>query len=94
MAQKAFQELDAKNWRKVTASRMPLAVWRGCGNRSESLPDSWCVHRAVGDGLVQVDIAVADLDVESAVRAAAYPGFVMNRCALTSKVRQREQTSL
>ena len=54
------------------------------------LPESGRVHRSVGNRLVQIDVAVPNLDVESAVRIAADPSLVVNGRALTSKVGQRQ----
>jgi hypothetical protein len=50
------------------------------------LADSWCVHGTIADGLVQIDVTVADLDVETAFRVGACPCFVVDCCALASKV--------
>lgn len=52
----------------------------------DALSDARHMVCAVGNGLVQVHITVADLDVESAMGIAAYPSFVMNRSSLSPKV--------
>jgi hypothetical protein len=41
---------------------------------------------ATGDGLVEVDVAVPNLDVEAAVGVGADPGFIVNRGALASEI--------
>lgn len=43
--------------------------------------------------LVYVEVAVPDLDIVAAIGACAYPRFVVNRRALTSKIRQRHQVA-
>lgn len=48
------------------------------------------MRRTVGNGLVKIHIAVANFNVESAIRVAAYPSLVVNRRPLASKVRQGE----
>jgi hypothetical protein len=50
-----------------------------------------CVDSAAGDRLVDIEVAVTDLQVEAAVRVGADPGFEVNRRALASEVRQRDQ---
>jgi hypothetical protein len=42
---------------------------------------------AAGDGLVYVEVAVADFKVEAAVWVGADPGFEVNRRALAAEVR-------
>jgi hypothetical protein len=49
------------------------------------------IHAAGGNGLIKVDITVADLDVEPASGVDTYPGFVVDRRPLTAVVRQRHQ---
>jgi hypothetical protein len=56
------------------------------GSTNAVLAYAWCVHGTVADGLVQVDVTVADLDVETAFRVGACPCFVVDGCALASKV--------
>ena len=43
---------------------------------------------AVGDGLVNVEVTVADLEVEAAIGVGTHPGFVVNGRTLATKVRQ------
>ena len=57
---------------------------------AEKLSRARDVRRAVGDRLVQVHIAIADLYVESAIGVATYPGLVVDWRPLASEVRQGE----
>ncbi len=50
------------------------------------LTNARSVRGTVADRLVQVDVAIANLDVETAVRVGACPCFVVDGCALASKV--------
>ena len=75
------------------AKRHRGSAARGCAQCEEAigllvgrLTDAGHVSRAVGDGLVQIDIAVADFDVESAIGVAANPRLVVNGRALASEV--------
>ena len=45
-------------------------------------------------GLIDQDIAVANLDVEPAIRIRAYPCLVRDRRTLPAEVRQRHQITL
>jgi len=45
------------------------------------------------NGFINIDIAIPDLQVETAIRISANPGFVMNSCPLTAKIRQGYQVS-
>ena len=56
------------------------------GNTGRNLPDPGNVIGAGGDGLVQVDVAVADLNVEATAWVGTDPGFVMYRRSLTTIV--------
>jgi hypothetical protein len=47
----------------------------------------------VVDRLVNIDIAVSDLQVKSAFRIGTNPGFILNGGSLTTEVRQRNQVS-
>ena len=51
------------------------------------------VPGAVRDGLVQVDVPVADLDVESAVGIGAHPRLVVDSRALPSEVGERDEVA-
>jgi len=51
------------------------------------------MQRTARDRFVDVQVAVADLDVEPAARVCARPGFEVNRRALAAEVRQRHQVS-
>ncbi len=51
------------------------------------------MHGAAGNRLVKVDIAIADLYIESAVGVAAHPCLVVNWRSLAPKVGQREQAT-
>ena len=44
------------------------------------------------DGFIQIDIAVANLDIEPASWVDADPGLVMDRSPLTAVVRERDET--
>ena len=45
------------------------------------------------NGLVNVDVSIADLDIEPAVWVGAYPGLIMDRCPLAAEVRKGHQVS-
>jgi hypothetical protein len=45
------------------------------------------------NGFINIDIAIPDFQVETAVRIGADPCFIMNSCPLTAKVRQGHQVS-
>jgi len=62
-------------------------------NESE-LAGAAVMHRAAHDRLVDIDVTVADLQIEAALRVSAYPGFVMNCGALTAKIGQGNQVTL
>ena len=47
--------------------------------------------RALVDRLVEVDLAVADLQVEAAPRVGAHPRLVVDRRALSAEVGERDQ---
>src|SRR5262249_31571405 len=49
------------------------------------------MHRAVADGLVDDDVAVANLYVVQAIWVGADPGLVLDGCSLASKIRQRHK---
>jgi hypothetical protein len=44
------------------------------------------VQRATHDGLVKIDITIPDFQVKAAFRIGANPGFILNRCSLTSEI--------
>lgn len=46
---------------------------------------------AIRDGLIDVEVAVSDLEIEAAIWVRADPGFVVDGSALTAEVRQRNQ---
>jgi hypothetical protein len=46
------------------------------------------MKRPAHNRFINIDIAIPDLQVETAVRIGANPRFVMNRCPLASKIRQ------
>ena len=56
------------------------------GIAGRNLPDPGNVIGARSNGLVQVDVAVADLNVEATIGVCADPGFVMYRRSLTTIV--------
>ena len=59
----------------------------------EVLAVSRRVDCAAGDGFVDVKVAVADFEVESAVRIGADPGLEMNCRALAAEIRERHQVT-
>ena len=62
---------------------MEAAIWRLRGTREISKSAGpWSMCGATGNGLVEVDISVPDLDVEAAFGVGADPGFVMNSSSL------------
>src|SRR5262249_23020223 len=63
------------------------------GSSAELATGAIGVHRAIADRLVDDDIAVANLHVVQTVRIGADPRFVLDRCALASKVRERHQVA-
>jgi hypothetical protein len=46
---------------------------------------------AADDGLIQIEVAVSDLDVEATLRTGTNPSLVVDRRPLTAKVRQGDQ---
>ena len=42
---------------------------------------------AAHNGFINIDVAIPDFQVEATVRVGANPGFVVNSCPLTAKVR-------
>ena len=46
---------------------------------------------AIVNRFVNIDITVTDLKVETTIRIGAYPGFVLNGCALTAEIRKGDQ---
>lgn len=69
---------DSKTARENRAVLVP--------ERLKSLAETRRVRSSVRDGLVQIHISVTNLDVESAIWIAAYPGLIVYGSALTSKV--------
>ena len=51
------------------------------------------MERAAHNGFINIDITIPDFQVEATVRVSANPGFVVNSCPLTAKVRQGHQVS-
>ena len=51
------------------------------------------MSHAAHNRFVDIDIAVPDFQVETTIRVGANPGFVMNSCPLTAKIRQGHQVS-
>ena len=47
---------------------------------------------AADDGLIQIEVAVSDLDVEATLRTGTNPGLVVDRRPLTAKVRQGDRS--
>jgi hypothetical protein len=48
---------------------------------------------AIVDWLVNVNITVADFQIEAAIRISAYPGFILNRGTLAAEIRKRNQVT-
>jgi len=46
---------------------------------------------AAENRLIQVYLTIPDLEIVTTVRIGAYPGFVVNRCPLTTEIRQGHQ---
>jgi len=51
------------------------------------------VERPTHNGFINIDIAIPDFQVKTAIRIGANPCFVVNSCPLTTKVRQGHQVS-
>ena len=51
------------------------------------------MERSAHDGFINIDIAVPDFQVKTAIRIGANPGFVLNICPLTTEIGQRYQVS-
>jgi hypothetical protein len=45
------------------------------------------------DRLINIDIAISDFKVKSAIRVGANPGFILNGGTLTTEIRQGHQIS-
>ena len=56
-------------------------------NGSGMLPHPRGMHSPAGNRFVKVDIAITDLDIETAVGIAAHPCLVVNGSALAPEVR-------
>jgi hypothetical protein len=52
------------------------------------------VELAIVDGLIEEELAVADLDVVAAVGVRADPGFEVDRRALAPEIRERNEISI
>jgi hypothetical protein len=51
------------------------------------------MKRAAHDGLIPIDVTVADFKIETAIGIGANPGFILDRCPLTTEIGQRHQVS-
>jgi hypothetical protein len=51
------------------------------------------MERAAHDRLIDIYIAVPDLQVEAAIRIGADPCFITDRCPLAAKIGQRHEVS-
>jgi hypothetical protein len=49
--------------------------------------------RAIIDGLININIAISDFQIESTFRVGAHPGFILNRGSLAAKIRKRHQVT-
>ena len=81
------------NRRKGTTNRL-ASLKITAKEAAESLSCARDVRCAVGYRFVQVHVAVANLEVESTIRVAAYPSLVMDWCPLASEIGQGEQAAL
>lgn len=61
-----------------------------------SVFSAWCagMQFSAKNRLIKVYFAVPDLHIVSTIRTGTHPGLVVNRCPLTTKVRQRHQIPL
>ena len=61
-----------------------------------SVFSTWCAGMKLStkNRLIKVYFAIPDLHIVSTIRTGTYPGLVVNRCSLTTKVRQRHQIPL
>jgi hypothetical protein len=61
-----------------------------------SVFSAWCagMQFPTKNRLIKVYFAVPDLHIVSTIRTGTHPGLVVNRCPLTTKVRQRHQIPL
>jgi len=57
------------------------------------LADPGVMQRAAHDGLVEVDIAVPNFEVEAALRVGADPGLIPNRGPLTAEIGEGYQVA-
>jgi hypothetical protein len=48
---------------------------------------------AVVNGFINIDIAVSDFEIETAVRIGTDPGLVLNRGSLAAEIRKGNQVS-
>ena len=46
---------------------------------------------SIVDGFINIDITVTNLEIESALRVSADPGFILNCGALAAEIRKRDQ---
>jgi hypothetical protein len=44
------------------------------------------MERSAHNGFINIDIAVPDFQVETAIRIGADPGFILNVCPLTAEI--------
>ncbi len=51
------------------------------------------MERAARNGFIDIDVTIPDFQVEVTVRVGANPGFIVNSCPLTAKIRQGHQVS-
>lgn len=58
-----------------------------------ALASTVAVKSPAHDRLVHVDVAVPYLQIEAAVGIAAYPCFILNTCALATKIRKRNKVA-
>ena len=66
---------------------MEAALWGLRGTTAISkLAWPWGMCGATGNGLVEVDISVPDLDIEATFRVGADPGFVVNCRSLVTVI--------
>ena len=61
--------------------------------RVAHLAKAGTVQRAAGNRLIDVEIAVADLDIEATIGVCARPGFEVDRGALAAKIGKRNEVA-
>ena len=88
--------------KRSTAILLSLANWGSTltinnlelrGGLVNILVGATTMKRPAHNRFVKINITVPDFQVEAAIRIGANPGFVVNNCPLTAKIRQGHQNS-